>query len=218
MDSLVMQTENDFPLELKIRFQELVKFALYSHLNDTLGFHHLSLSKKFCSILLEDDPLDPYSDDADSLEGVPPYPLYKCLASALLKCMNSGEFCRTCNHLTMVHEYSSIQQKQNEWQELIVEKGSETVNILKRVAFEVHVEDPYFSQLNDGLKTIEGRCAGDKYSRIELGNLILLNKSVVFEVQEVHWYPTFSSMLEAENLGKVLPGVKNVEEGTNFFA
>ncbi|CAJ2661035.1 unnamed protein product [Trifolium pratense] len=89
--------------------------------------------------------------------------------------------------------------------------------ILKSVSFELHVQEPFFTQLKDGLKTIEGRCASDKYNRIELGNLILLNKSVVFEVQGVRRYPSFFNMLETENLGEVLPGVESVEEGVKIY-
>lgn len=68
---------------------------------------------------------------ADSLEGVPPYPLYKRLASALLRCIDSGTFCRTGSNLAMGHEFedSSIQQKQQQWQKLILEKGFEIVNV-----------------------------------------------------------------------------------------
>ncbi|XP_027340430.1 uncharacterized protein LOC113853920 isoform X2 [Abrus precatorius] len=192
--------------------EELVKFTVNSE------SHHLNLSSEFCSTLLKDDPIQP-SSSHDCVEGVPPYPLYKCLASAMLRCMDSETFCRTGCNLALAHEfeYSSIQQKHEEWHKLIVEKGSEIVNILKSVSFELHVQEPFFKQLNDGLKTIEGRCASGKYSRIESGSLILFNKSVVFEVQGVRWYPTFNDMLEAENLEKVLPGVQSVEEGVQVY-
>jgi hypothetical protein len=66
------------------------------------------------------------------LEGVPPYPLYKRLASALLKCIDSEAFCSTsCNFDMMNSEFdnSFMQQKHNEWQKLILEKGSEIVNV-----------------------------------------------------------------------------------------
>ncbi|CAJ1955520.1 unnamed protein product [Sphenostylis stenocarpa] len=68
---------------------------------------------------------------ADSMEGVPAYPLYKRLASALLRCMDSETFCRTGGNLAMVHEFedSSIQQKQQVWHKLIVEKGFEILNV-----------------------------------------------------------------------------------------
>lgn len=68
---------------------------------------------------------------ADSLEGVPPYPLYKRLASALLVCMDSEAFSSAGGNLAMNHELenSSMQQKHSEWHKLIVEKGSEIVNV-----------------------------------------------------------------------------------------
>ncbi|KAK7261643.1 hypothetical protein RIF29_27959 [Crotalaria pallida] len=205
--------------EVKIRdcIEELVKFTLVqSHfLND-------NLSPQFCSTLLKHDPSSSSHSHThtqqDSLEGVPPYPLYKRLASALLRCMDSEAICWTgCNLAMTLEDTTSMQQNHDEWHKLIVEKGSEIVNILKSVSFELHVQEPFFSQLNDGLKTIEGRCASSKYSRVELGNLILINKSVVFEVKGVRRYPTFSDMLEAESLGKVLPGVESVEEGVKVY-
>jgi hypothetical protein len=72
---------------------------------------------------------------ADSLEGVPPYPLYKRLASALLRCMDSESFCSTGFNLDMMmmiineFERPSMLKKHNEWHKLIVEKGSEIVNV-----------------------------------------------------------------------------------------
>ncbi|KAG4955509.1 hypothetical protein JHK84_041490 [Glycine max] len=194
------------PVKLCDCLEELVRFTLNSN------SHHLNLSSQFFSNLLKDDATHPSSSHSlsqpnDSLEGVPPYPLYKRFSSALLKCMDSETFCRTGANLAMTDEFedSSMQQKRNEWHRLIVEKGFEIENILKSVSFEFHVQEPFFSQLNDGLKTIEGR--------IKSGNLILFNKSVVFEVQGVRRYPTFFAMLEAESLGKVLPGVESSEEG-----
>ncbi|KAK4286597.1 hypothetical protein QN277_003129 [Acacia crassicarpa] len=144
-------------------------------------FQLLDLSETFCSTLLKDDPNDHYSHDFDSLEGVPSYPLYNRLASALLKCTSSGAFCRICNHLTMIRDCSHIQQKGNEWQKLIVENGSE------------------IALFADGRETIE--------VRIKSGYLILI-KCVVFEVQGVQWHPVFSGMSETERLGKVFQELK----------
>ncbi|XP_021906811.1 uncharacterized protein LOC110821325 [Carica papaya] len=71
--------------------------------------------------------------------------------------------------------------------------------------------------LDDGLKTIEGRCAGGVYNRIAPGTSILVNKCVAFAVEDVHQYASFSEMLEAEGLAKVLPGVETVEEGVQVY-
>lgn len=89
--------------------------------------------------------------------------------------------------------------------------------MLKTVDHELHVQEPFFSQLKDGLKTIEGRCAADKYSRIKSGSLILFNECLVVEVQDVHRYASFSDMLEGEGLAKVLPGVKTINEGVQIY-
>lgn len=159
---------NECSVKLSDCLQELVKFTLNSH------SHHLNLSSQFCSTLLKHDATHSQPRPHDSLEGVPQYPLYKWLASALLRCMDSETFCKAGCNLAMAHDFedSSMQQKQKEWHKLIVEKGLEIVNILKRVSFELHVQEPFFSQLNDGLKTVEGRCATGKYNRFQYFFLI----------------------------------------------
>uniref|UniRef100_A0A2N9GKW2 ASCH domain-containing protein n=1 Tax=Fagus sylvatica TaxID=28930 RepID=A0A2N9GKW2_FAGSY len=249
-------------LRLSDCMEELVKFTLESHINETLEFDP-GLSKSFCSDLLKHDPNSPTTD---SFEGVPPYPLYKRLASGLLESINSKAFCRSQSGLKLIPEGSSSKQEENEWQELVLDKGSEIVNILKSVTHELHVQEPFFSQLKDGQKTIEGRCAVGDYNRIGSGTLILFNKCVVFEVQVpilffqlicaylyplssaslyplvlvggvscpwvllpkdeskglyfrkyVHRYASFSDMLGAESLAKVLPGVETIEEGTELW-
>lgn len=87
-----MKSENSFPLELKICFEELVKFTLRSHLNDTLGFHHLGLSKKLCSALLKDNQTDPYSDDTGNIFSLAIIPklvrfLYQITRQAMPNCI-----------------------------------------------------------------------------------------------------------------------------------
>ncbi|KAL5152397.1 hypothetical protein HKD37_13G038543 [Glycine soja] len=176
------------PVKLSDCLEELVRLTLNSH------SHHLNLSSQFFSnfsrMTQRTHHLHTHNHNqtlkrlffiwvsSNSLEGVPPYPLYKRIASALLRCMESETFCRIGGNLAMTNEFedSSIQQKH-------------------------------------GLKPIEGRCASGKYNRIKSGSLILFNKSVVFEVQ----YPTSFALLEAESLGKVLPGVESSEEGVKVY-
>lgn len=69
----------------------------------------------------------------------------------------------------------------------------------------------------DGLKRVEGRCAAGDYNRIQPGALILFNKCLLFEVQDVCQYPSFSAMLKAESLDKVLPGVKTLTDGVQIY-
>ncbi|XP_059452807.1 uncharacterized protein LOC132183375 isoform X2 [Corylus avellana] len=204
------------PVNRRDFMEELVRFTLESYIDETLEID-LGLSKAFCSNLLKDDPADPYLATADSFEGVPPYPLYKRLASSLLESIDSKAFCKPRCNLTLIPEGSSLKQKENEWQKLIMDKGSKIVNIMETSVHELHVQEPFFSQLKDGQKTIEGRCAVGDYNRIGSGSLILFNRCVVFEVQDVRRYASFSDMLGAETLAKVLPGVETIEEGVQIY-
>ncbi|KAE8076563.1 hypothetical protein FH972_015203 [Carpinus fangiana] len=205
------------PVNLRDFMEELVRFTLESYIDETLEID-LGLSKAFCSNLLKDDPSDPYlATSADSFQGVPPYPLYKGLASSLLESIDSKAFCRSHCNLTLIPEGSSFKQKENEWQKLIMDKGSKIVNIMETSVHELHVQEPFFSQLKDGQKTIEGRCAVGDYNRIGSGSLILFNRCVVLEVQDVRRYASFSDMLGAETLANVLPGVETIEEGVQIY-
>ncbi|XP_050365607.1 uncharacterized protein LOC126784164, partial [Argentina anserina] len=96
-------------------------------------------------------------------------------------------------------------------------QDSQLLNTLKSVDFELHVQEPFFTQIKHGIKTTEGRCNVGNYSRIETGAPILFNKCLVVEVKEVRSYGSFSDMLKAESLEKVLPGVKTIEEGVQVY-
>ncbi|KAK3012053.1 LOW QUALITY PROTEIN: hypothetical protein RJ639_012408 [Escallonia herrerae] len=169
--------------------------------------------------------------DAVLSEGVPPYPLYKRLAASLCQCISSRAFCRTHNMMAFIDEDKSWKQKEDEWSKSILQHGSELLNVRD---FELHVQEPFFTQLKDGQKTIEGRCALGDYTRTGSRSLILLNKCLVLQVLLFYavevtsfisscetlrcpWYATFHEMLEAESLVNVLPGVGTIEEGMQVY-
>ncbi|CAN8260571.1 unnamed protein product [Cochlearia groenlandica] len=116
--------------------------------------------------------------------------VYKVLAKALSECIISEEF----------HGL-----------------GHGLLNMLKKVNFELHVQELYFTQLKDGLKTVEGRCAVGDYLRISSGAFILFNKCLLLEVQDVEHYTSFSEMLRLEGLSVLLPGVQSIEQGLKIF-
>ncbi|XP_073266462.1 uncharacterized protein [Populus alba] len=153
------------------RIEELLKFTLESHINQTLEFN-LRLSKDFCINLLEEDPNDmlchstPTPTPTDSFDGVALYPLYKRLASALYRSVKSGAVCRTYEKMVFGDKDSNLKQKEENWDQLIKEKGLELINVLEGISCEIHVQEPYFSLLKDGRKTIEGRCATGDYIRM----------------------------------------------------
>lgn len=170
--------------------EDLLKFTLECHIKVTLEID-LGLPTDFCSYLLLNHPIS----DTNSTQGDTLHPLYKHLASTLSESIMSNTFSGT-----------------HSW-----DLSSQLVNSLEAVDFELHVQEPFFTQIKDGFKTIEGRCAGGDYNRIGSGALILFNKCLVLEVKEVRSYGSFSDMLKAESLEKVLPGVKTIEEGVQVY-
>ncbi|XP_058184548.1 uncharacterized protein LOC131302015 [Rhododendron vialii] len=207
------------PIKAKDCIEELLKFTLSSSIDGTLSLD-VGLSKDYCSKLLTDDDgpeINPTPNASDIAEGVPTYPLYKHLASTLYQSLSFGAFSRPYDRMPLMHEDSSLKHKEVAWIALVMEKGSELINVLENVDFELHVQEPFFSQLKDGMKTVEGRCAVGDYNKIFSGALILFNKCLVLQVQDVRRYASFLEMLEAESLTKVLPGVQTIEEGVQIY-
>ncbi|KAI5652950.1 hypothetical protein M9H77_30137 [Catharanthus roseus] len=202
------------PVLLKDCMEELLKFTLTSSMNGEID---VGLSKDYCSRLLEDDPSNPFSSSIDIFRGVPSYPLYKHLAASLYQSISSGALVSMAEKISSMLEDRSLKLKEDEWTKLIIEKGSKMLDILKAVDFELHVQEPFFSELKDGRKTVEGRCANGSHNCILRGALILFNKCLLLQVQDVHRYASFLEMLQAESLQRVLPGVTTYEEGVHVY-
>ncbi|XP_023641656.1 uncharacterized protein LOC17892243 isoform X2 [Capsella rubella] len=173
-------------VNLRECMESLLCFTLRSHLYEPVPSFDLDLTRDFCLHLLEDDSEKPA--------------VYKLLARALSECLAS------------VGDKNSNLEK---YSKLFHGLGHDLVNMLKKVNFELHVQEPYFTQLKDGLKTVEGRCAVGDY--MGSGAFILFNKCLLLEVQDVHHYTSFSEMLRVEGLAKVLPGVQVIEEGVRVY-
>ncbi|KAJ0977091.1 hypothetical protein J5N97_012565 [Dioscorea zingiberensis] len=199
------------PVRLLDCVEELLLFTLSSQVDGSLGLD-IGLSNDYCSRLLLSDPFHVHSNIGDDFHGVPMYPLYKSLAHALERYLSSGTFFKVPDS-----DDESFKLKEGEWSKLLLENGSELMKIFEAVDFELHVQEPFFSQLRAGLKSIEGRCAIGDYNRIAPGASLLFNKTLVVEVQYVNQYSSFSEMLQVETLTKVLSGVKTIEEGNIFF-
>ncbi|XP_020584465.1 uncharacterized protein LOC110027395 isoform X4 [Phalaenopsis equestris] len=156
MDSSVSATKPDPPALPSLRaapvflsdsFEELLRFTLSASLVQdsevSLGFSH-----EYCENLLRDDPFSSSSHISTiAVGGVPEYPLYKNLARALESCIRSGKFFRDLCSVKGLREDESFRLKQKEFDRLIAEKGAELVNIMEDVEFELHVQEPLFSQL-----------------------------------------------------------------------
>ncbi|THU58988.1 hypothetical protein C4D60_Mb03t20260 [Musa balbisiana] len=225
--------------------EELLRFTL------SLAASPLSLSPDYCSRLLqpEPSPLSPLPLDGseNTFGGAPPHPLYKRLARAIRRCIHSRSFSRSAGSVVAsIPLDESVKMKESDWDALILDKGSELLSMFNAVDFELHVQEPFFSQLRACLKTVEGRCAVGNYNRYPTissnlpklfsfilflilgsfrcvlarmvpGSLILFNKCLLLEVQHVNRYGSFSEMLQAETLAKVLPGVATINDGVQIY-
>ncbi|KAJ6370499.1 hypothetical protein OIU76_028725 [Salix suchowensis] len=129
---------------LRVSTGDLVKFTLEFHVNQTLEFN-LGLSKNFRINLLEEDPNDMscHCPAKDSFDGAAQCALYKRLASALYHSVKFGTLCRTYVQM-MFTEDSNLKQKDENWNQLIKEKGLELINVLEGVFCDIHVQEPYF--------------------------------------------------------------------------
>eukprot|EP01018_Ginkgo_biloba_P032848 Gb_27293 [translate_table: standard] len=229
------------PIRLSEHLPNLLHFTLSLYLQGDSNLS-CSLPREFCAHLLENEPANScfclrsheaksHGDQssnacgcvcqghvADAVEeGVPIYPLYKQLASTLYKSITCGTFARKNAPMPGISEDGTLMQKVEEWMKTIINLGSQLTDVLQRAKFKLHVQEPFFTQLRNGKKTVEGRCAIGDYKRILPGDLLLINNCLFLTVQVVNWYGSFYEMLREESLEKVLPSVKTIEEGEQVY-
>ncbi|KAG0589311.1 hypothetical protein KC19_1G011900 [Ceratodon purpureus] len=151
------------------------------------------------------------------VEGLPVHPLYVHLALALHRWICERRFPRNLAPIAGINEDEFWKSMLDAWTETVVTQGSALIELWQGIAIQLDVQEPYSSLLKDGFKTVEGRCATDSYRSLRGGDLILVNESFLLQIKEVHWYPTFRSMIEVEGLLKVLPGVDSISEGVKVY-
>ncbi|TVU03657.1 hypothetical protein EJB05_50845 [Eragrostis curvula] len=159
------------------------------------------LSPSYCSRLLH--------DDGD---------LFGKLAAGLTRCIEEGRMPSPPAAVGVpVVEEEGFEQREREWEAVLLEKGVELKRMYDAVDFELHVQEPYFTQLRAEAKTVEGRLATGNYNRITQGSLLLFNKCLLLNVEALRKYTSFSEMLQAEIIANVLPGISSIEEGVKVY-
>jgi ASC-1-like (ASCH) protein len=82
---------------------------------------------------------------------------------------------------------------------------------------DLECETPFFEQIKNGKKKIEGRLGKAKYLNLQPNDCIRFNNSLCTKVQAVRHYPSFVAMLQKEGIEHVLPGIRTVREGANIY-
>lgn len=83
-----------------------------------------------------------------------------------------------------------------------------------------HLSEPWFTEISQGRKTIEGRKNKGRFANMKIGETIEWyneNKFCYCRITNVRYYPTFESYLLIEGLSKCLPMIKTIEDGINVY-
>lgn len=89
--------------------------------------------------------------------------------------------------------------------------------MLENKILEINVQEPYFSFIKNGQKTVEGRLAKEKFTALKNGDFLLINGELKKEVVEVSIYKTFSDMIIMEGVKNVIPDAGGLEEAVNAY-
>lgn len=82
----------------------------------------------------------------------------------------------------------------------------------------INVQEPYYSFIVNGEKTVEGRLNKGKFSSIQKGNiLILAPENQEFNVIAKNVYKSFREMIESEGVKNVVPDKTDIDEAVNIY-
>lgn len=82
----------------------------------------------------------------------------------------------------------------------------------------IGIQEPYYSFVLNGQKTIEGRLNKGKFALIQKGAVLLLEPdNQEFEVLEKNIYSSFREMIEIEGVKNVIPDKETLEEATEVY-
>lgn len=90
--------------------------------------------------------------------------------------------------------------------------------------FELTIREPWFSLIENGQKTVEGRLFKGIFTEFRVNDTIRFinrwngkEKSVIVKITKLTKYPNFGDLLFHEELYKVLPGLPNIKCGINLY-
>jgi len=83
--------------------------------------------------------------------------------------------------------------------------------------YEINVQEPYYTYIFNGTKTAEGRLNKGKFSRMQVGDYLLINNGAKFKIERKTEFISFLEMVEAEGVENVVPDKKKIEEAVNAY-
>jgi ASC-1-like (ASCH) protein len=84
----------------------------------------------------------------------------------------------------------------------------------------INVQNPWFTLIKEGRKTIEGRLNKGRFASLKVGQVIMwenAGQAVKTKLVRIEKYNTFSDMLANEGLRHVLPDIKTIKDGVDVY-
>ena len=90
--------------------------------------------------------------------------------------------------------------------------------------FKLNVQDPWFSLIYCGNKTVEGRLAKKKFTKMKVGDIIIFsNDTLGFtrftkkRIIKINHYGNFKEYLQKEKLERCLPTITDINDGVSVY-
>jgi ASC-1-like (ASCH) protein len=94
--------------------------------------------------------------------------------------------------------------------------------------YDIYVNEPWFSLMQNNIKTVEGRPNKGIFSKLKVDDVVTFmkfdkktkeKKHFKVKVTQIKRYNTFKEMLEFEHIENVLPdpNIKTIEDGVNVY-
>jgi len=82
----------------------------------------------------------------------------------------------------------------------------------------INIQEPYYSFLLKGEKTIEGRLNKDKFTSLDINDILEINpEKIKFKIIRKNIYPDFKTMLKKEKIKNILPDKKTITESLRVY-
>jgi ASC-1-like (ASCH) protein len=84
----------------------------------------------------------------------------------------------------------------------------------------INVQNPWFTLIKQGRKTIEGRLNKGQFSRLEVGQIVMwenAGQTVKTKLVRIEKYQSFSDMLVNEGLRHTVPGKETLKDGVDVY-
>jgi ASC-1-like (ASCH) protein/predicted transcriptional regulator len=82
---------------------------------------------------------------------------------------------------------------------------------------EIEVQEPFFAQMKNGSKLVEGRLNKSKFAKIKIGDFLMVNGVEKFEITNKKLYVSFRDMLIFEGINNVIPKAKNLDDALSVY-